>query len=178
MGEDGFVQVSDILNLKAFSKFTLQDILDVVATNNKQRFYLHQRDGSLMIRANQGHSLKVDHLELVPLNHDFDSFIIHGTYMRNWASIRDNGLSRMNRIHIHFTDRLPQNNQVISGIRKNCDLLIFVNFHRARDDGIQFFKAANGVILSEGIGGRILLKYFLKVIHLKYGKEELLYESK
>jgi 2'-phosphotransferase len=57
------------------------------------------------------------------------------------------------------------------GIRKNCDLLIFVNFHRARDDGIQFFKAANGVILSEGIGGRILLKYFLKVIHLKYGKE-------
>jgi ABC-type bacteriocin/lantibiotic exporter with double-glycine peptidase domain len=37
----------------------VQDILDVVATNNKQRFYLHQRDGSLMIRANQGHSLKV-----------------------------------------------------------------------------------------------------------------------
>lgn len=68
----------------------------------------------------------------------------------------------MDRLHIHFTKTLPSDVDA-SGIRKSCDVLIFLNIKHAMDDGIQFFLSHNGVILSPGDNGVIKASYFEKI---------------
>jgi 2'-phosphotransferase len=53
---------------------------------------------------------------------------------------------------------------VISGSRKNAQVFIYVDLARALADGIQFYKSANGVILSPGNANGVLEpKYFLRI---------------
>jgi 2'-phosphotransferase len=42
---------------------------------------------------------------------------IHGTYHKCWDAIKQSGLSRMNRLHIHFSEDFPGSKNVISGMR-------------------------------------------------------------
>ncbi|KAK0088780.1 hypothetical protein PV325_010720 [Microctonus aethiopoides] len=118
-------------------------------------------DGSLEIKANQGHSIaNVNDLSLkLVKNPEFD--IIHGTYMCHWPTIKTQGLSRMNRNHIHFAKDLKTN----CGLRKSTEIYIFIDFKKATDDGLKFFESENGVILCDGNNkGFIEPRYFLKVI--------------
>lgn len=91
--------------------------------------------------------------------------MIHGTFYSTWNSIKSNGLSRMNRNHIHFASGLPSDSQVISGMRKSCELYIYINVASVLSAGILIFRSANGVILSPGNEkGVIESKYFQKVV--------------
>lgn len=55
--------------------------------------------------------------------------IIHGTYYKNWTTIKEYGLSRMKRLHIHFSSEEPSSAK--SGIRKNSQILIYINIAKA-----------------------------------------------
>ncbi|XP_019700842.1 tRNA 2'-phosphotransferase 1 [Harpegnathos saltator] len=156
---NGFIAVQELL--KKLPNYTVDDIKRVVRNNNKQRFTLNIANDILEIKANQGHtiseitelSLKI--LELV----EFD--IIHGTYFKHWAKIKTEGLSRMRRNHIHFAKELTS----ISGLRKNAEVFIYINFDKAKKDGLIFLESENGVILCAGNPqGYVEAKYFLKVI--------------
>jgi 2'-phosphotransferase len=57
--------------------------------------------------------------------------IIHGTYFKNWTKIKTDGLSRMNRLHIHFSPGEPGDSQVISGMRSSCELYIYIDTEKA-----------------------------------------------
>lgn len=71
----------------------------------------------------------------------------------------------MSRNHIHFATGTPKNTDVISGMRKNCEVYIFIDLEKALLDDIKFYKSENGVILSPGDDhGKIDKKYFLKVV--------------
>lgn len=97
--------------------------------------------------------------------------IIHGTSYKNWSSIKINGLSRMNRNHIHFAIGLPTDKQVISGMRSTCELYIYINVRSVLSSGIQLFRSTNNVILSPGNElGYIEPKHFLKVIDTRTGE--------
>lgn len=94
--------------------------------------------------------------------------VIHGTYLKNWSSIRKDGLSRIKRNHIHFSSGLPDDKSVISGIRHNAEVFIYINLKLAILDGLKFYKSVNNVILSPGDeNGFIRPKYFLKVCNNK-----------
>ncbi|XP_047375267.1 tRNA 2'-phosphotransferase 1 isoform X3 [Sciurus carolinensis] len=69
MGADGFVPLDTLLQLPQFRSFSTEDVQRVVDTNGKQRFTLRPGGPSTgpLIRANQGHSLQVPELELMPL---------------------------------------------------------------------------------------------------------------
>nr|CAD7437964.1 unnamed protein product [Timema bartmani] len=134
--DDGFINVRDLLNHRLFrGKYTLEDIQRVVAENNKQRFYLrtNQDGGILQIRANQGHSIKkITNLDLTPIIDERDfPVIIHGTHWQHWDQIRTEGLSRMNRLHIHFSPGEPSDSQVISGMRQSCQIYIYIDVRKA-----------------------------------------------
>ncbi|XP_016130212.1 tRNA 2'-phosphotransferase 1 isoform X2 [Sinocyclocheilus grahami] len=154
MNSDGFVFVEELLAHQQFRSFSLEDVERVVATNDKQRFKLcnHPEDGRLQIRANQGHSVKVTDLELraVALDDpDYPREAVHGSYMKHWPSIRSQGISRMNRTHIHLAPGLPGEGGVIS-------------------DGIQFFWSENGVLLTPGdAAGMLAPCYFSQAQRLK-----------
>lgn len=96
--------------------------------------------------------------------------VIHGTYYKCWGIIKNIGLSRMNRVHIHFANGLPNDN-VISGMRKDVEIVIYINVNKAIEANLKFYRSPNGVILSPGdINGIIHPKYFLKVCDIKSGK--------
>lgn len=116
----------------------------------------HPDDGRLQIRANQGHSVQVSlvqtsvcrayyscikltsrlHIfqvsdlelkQVAPDDPDCPKEAVHGTYMKHWPSIRSQGLSRMNRTHVHLAPGLPGEGGVISGeIIKHRDKGIFI----------------------------------------------------
>ncbi|XP_029917639.1 tRNA 2'-phosphotransferase 1 [Myripristis murdjan] len=173
MGADGFLFVDELLAHPQFRSYSLEDVERVVATNDKQRFKLrpHPEDGQLQIRANQGHSVQVMDLELKPVlagSADCPAEAVHGSYLRNWSSIRQQGLSRMTRTHIHLAAGLPGEDGVISGMRRDCDLAIFIDVPKALADGIEFFWSENAVLLTPGDAeGKLLPKYFSRALRLR-----------
>uniref|UniRef100_A0A672QZV9 2'-phosphotransferase n=1 Tax=Sinocyclocheilus grahami TaxID=75366 RepID=A0A672QZV9_SINGR len=80
---------------------------------------------------------------------DYPREAVHGSYMKHWPSIRSQGISRMNRTHIHLAPGLPGEGGVIS-------------------DGIQFFWSENGVLLTPGdAAGMLAPCYFSQAQRLK-----------
>ncbi|KAM9795660.1 tRNA 2'-phosphotransferase 1 [Neosynchiropus ocellatus] len=173
LSTDGFLYVDDLLAHPQFRSYTLEDVQRVVATNDKQRFKLspHAQDGRLQIRANQGHTVQVKDLELKPVlasSPDCPAEAIHGSYMRHWTSIQQRGLSRMRRTHIHLAPGLPGEDGVISGMRRDCNLAVFVDVPKALKDGIEFFWSENQVLLTPGDSeGMLLPKYFSRALQLR-----------
>ncbi|KAM6953082.1 tRNA 2'-phosphotransferase 1 [Lycodopsis pacificus] len=173
MGTDGLMFVEELLAHPQFRSYSLEDVERVVATNEKQRFKLcpHPEDGRLQIRASQGHSLQVTDLELKPVlagSPDCPAEAVHGSYLRNWSSIQQQGLSRMRRTHIHLAPGLPGEEGVISGMRKDCDLAVYIDVSKALADGIEFFWSDNGVLLTAGNAeGKLLPKYFSRALKLR-----------
>jgi 2'-phosphotransferase len=182
MTSAGWVPVQEFLESKhlRLKGMTLEAIEEVVATSDKQRFALSYRPTSdfpgkkssaeeiLCIRANQGHSIKTLDPNLIlrrltPEEIHSLSCVVHGTSVDAWKSIEQQGLKTMNRTHIHFATGLPDNEQVISGMRRSATVYIYIDVETCMDDGIEFYKSANGVVLSEGTNGIIGTKYFLKV---------------
>ncbi|KAL2805764.1 tRNA 2'-phosphotransferase 1 isoform 6 [Daubentonia madagascariensis] len=131
MGADGFVPLAALLQLPQFRSFSAEDVRRVVDTNGKQRFALQPGDPSTgpLIRANQGHSLQVPELELMPLEmpQALPLMLVHGTFWKHWPSILLKGLSCRGRTHIHLAPGLPGDPGVISGMRPNCEVAVFIN---------------------------------------------------
>ncbi|XP_043825922.1 tRNA 2'-phosphotransferase 1 isoform X2 [Dromiciops gliroides] len=170
MGSDGFVPVDALLQLPQFRGFSLEDVYRVVETNEKQRFALRPGPPGCCssIRANQGHSLQVTDLELTPLrtSQDLPPILVHGTYRRHWPSIRQEGLSRRGRTHIHLSPGLPGESHVLSGMRRDCEVAVFINGPLA--------LAANGVILTPGDArGFLPPKYFKEALQLSSPRRPL-----
>ncbi|XP_073904433.1 tRNA 2'-phosphotransferase 1 isoform X1 [Castor canadensis] len=179
MGADGFVPLGHLLQLPQFHSFSAEDVQRVVETNGKQRFALKQGDPSTgpLIRANQGHSLQVPELELMPLEtpQALPPILVHGTFWKHWPSILLNGLSCQGRTHIHLAPGLLGDPGVTSGMRPNCELAVFINGPLAlAADGIPFFCSANGVILTPGNSdGFLLPKYFKEALQLRPTRKPL-----
>jgi 2'-phosphotransferase len=151
---------------------TLDEIRAVVAGSDKGRFALWERT-PLMIRACQGHSMKGIVPDLDPLNIDEVPVGLHGTYNSAWEAIKSEGLKKMERNHIHLAKDLPGESGVISGMRADCKVLIWVDLVKATAAGIAFVQSQNGVILSEGKDGVISPEYFSKVVDRTTGKSLL-----
>lgn len=164
----GRILLSDLLSLKEFKGITVDKIKEVVKSNDKQRFSLDIVNGNLMIKANQGHSKNLssvmnenEYLEEIttPLNK-----CIHGTNLNAWKTIKKEGLRNMNRMHIHCAISEPEDGQVISGMRLDTKVLIYIDMELAMKNGIKFYLSKNKVILTEGTNGLLEPKYFKNVV--------------
>nr|VDC69789.1 unnamed protein product [Brassica rapa] len=113
---------------------TTSKFLKAVRRDNKQRFSLVEENGELLIRANQGHSIMTvesDKLLKPILSPEEAPVCVHGTYKKNLESILASGLKRMNRLHVHFSCGLPTDGEVISGMRRDVNVFIFLNIRKA-----------------------------------------------
>lgn len=136
----------------------------------------------LCIRANQGHSIAlVDPSLLLKLLTPAElaslPMIVHGTSFAAWESIQGEGggLHRMTRNHIHFATGLPNKKKnddddetatsVLSGMRKNCEVYIYVDAAMCSNDGVTFYRSDNGVLLTAGVNdeGTLPVEYFSHV---------------
>ncbi|KAL6322965.1 hypothetical protein AAG906_022868 [Vitis piasezkii] len=173
MRSDGYIRVQDLLklNMKTFANIplrshTIDDIREAVRKDNKQRFSLLEENGELLIRANQGHTVTIVESEslLKPiLSAEEVTVCVHGSYKRNLESILESGLKHMKRLHVHFSCGLPMDGEVISGMRRDVNLLIFLDVRKALEDGMKLYISDNKVILTEGFDGVVPVKYFEKI---------------
>ncbi|KAJ8503061.1 hypothetical protein ONZ45_g11188 [Pleurotus djamor] len=174
--QDGYVKVTDLLANPRLKELSLELIREIVDNDAKSRYHLmsETEDGREVwwIRANQGHSMKEVKVDLQPVLavSDIPSGVaVHGTTLKAWDSIQAQGLSRMQRNHIHLAQGLVDEG-VVSGMRNSSQILILIDVPKALNDGIQFFLSANGVVLTEGDeDGFLAPKYFKRVMN---GKRE------
>jgi len=186
ISSDGFAAIADILALDRSKRrnFTKDEIIFSVHHCAKQRFALKEINDTLFIRANQGHSMPDIDVEMRRLTLENCASIltldargalaVHGSYMGNWPKIvASGGLSRMTRQHIHLAKGLAGDAGVVTGMRANCNLLIYVDVARALSAGIAFFESQNGAILTPGLGdsGILPLRYVSRAVNLKSGKD-------
>lgn len=138
-----------------------------------------------LIRAVQGHSIQAvasDTSLLKPISLDDPSSIpetcVHGTFYGAWKDIlRSGGLKRMGRNHVHFAAGPSledigiteegsvingKSDKVISGMRHDAQLLIYIDLRLCLEDFKQndvemlWWRSENGVILTEGVEADLL----------------------
>jgi putative RNA 2'-phosphotransferase len=116
----------------------------VVALNDKQRFAF--ADTRTRIRANQGHSIEAE-LELKPRQPP--ELLYHGTVERFLASIRIEGLKKMNRQHVHLS--ADRETAVKVGSRRGEAAILIVRSGEMSRDGLEFLISDNGVWLTDAV---------------------------
>lgn len=117
---------------------------EVVETNDKKRFSFSP-DGT-RIRANQGHSVAVD-LGLSPV--EPPELLYHGTVAKFLASIRQQGLVKGSRQHVHLSKDEATARTV--GKRRGRPVVLVVEAGRMALDGRLFYLSANGVWLTDSV---------------------------
>jgi putative RNA 2'-phosphotransferase len=121
------------------------ELEDVVETSDKQRYAL-SADGE-KIRANQGHSIDVD---LGLASAAPPAVLYHGTAARFLDSIRESGLVRGARTHVHLSVDV-KTAEIVAKRRAGPHVILSVRASAMHEAGHTFFLSANGVWLTERV---------------------------
>ncbi|KAH8815810.1 KptA family-domain-containing protein [Xylogone sp. PMI_703] len=186
LDSEGFARVDQVMKWQRLKSLgvTFADIRKAVEDNEKKRFSMKpnpalsspdpssEEPSDWMIRANQGHSIAIESAALLkPITleeNNIPDIVVHGTYFGTYESILETGgLKRMDRTHIHFSTGLPEDKEsgVISGMRSNAELLIYIDVRKSLEEkALIWWISDNGVVLTEGNeDGIVEMKYFKKV---------------
>lgn len=137
---NGWIEIKHVLRAL---KITGEDLLEIVAENDKQRFEI----ANGKIRATQGHSVKVD-LALTPEVPPKELY--HGTSADLIAKIYLEGLNKASRHAVHLSLETETAHKV--ALRKNKNTVIFaINAERMHADGFKFTVSENGVWLVDNV---------------------------
>jgi putative RNA 2'-phosphotransferase len=123
---------------------------EVVEQNDKQRFAFDA--GGTRIRANQGHSIKID-LGLEPIAPP--ECLYHGTATRFIEAIRQKGLLRGRRDYVHLSPDEATARKV--GARHGEPVVLVVKAGEMQAAGFVFYRAANGVWLTDYVPSEYLV---------------------
>ena len=148
---NGWAEVDDLLAKAnaAGRRIDLAMLQAVVAENDKRRFTLSE-DGR-RIRAAQGHSIAVD-LDLEPI--EPPPRLYHGTATRNLDAILAEGLKPGRRQQVHLS--LDPETARKVGERHGKPAVLSVDAAAMHQDGHRFFRADNGVWLTDSVPARYL----------------------
>jgi len=146
MDKNGYVETLSLLKKVGITQEELDYIVD---TNDKKRLAYNNNSKS-MIRASQGHSIKVN-VELKATRPP--RVLYHGTSPDNYEKIiHSKGLSKMNRLHVHLTDSF----EIATNIgkrysKRNKPIILEINSAAMNTDGFKFYLSANGVWLTDNV---------------------------
>jgi putative RNA 2'-phosphotransferase len=148
----GWVEVESLLAgcAMAGKAISRNDLEHVVVTNVKKRFEFSA--DRTRIRASQGHSVEVE-LEYAPSI--LPPILYHGTATRFLDSIRDQGLLKMQRHHVHLSAETKVTLEV--GARHGKPVLLIILAGEMHDAGHVFYRSTNGVWLVDHVPPQCLL---------------------
>ena len=143
----GWVGVDDLISAASQRgrHLSRELIRRVVEENDKQRFALS--DDGLRIRANQGHSIRAVDLALEPMEPPLTLY--HGTVAKFLSSIRQHGLRKRSRNHVHLSSDVATARKV--GMRRGEPVVLAIDSAAMHRDGMVFYRSANGVWLTESV---------------------------
>ena len=148
MDENGFVSVKELIdkiNNSGKYSITFNILEEIVKTDLKKR-YAFSEDKTL-IKANQGHSfnnIKIMYESVKPPN-----VLYHGTSLKNYESIKNNGISSMKRQYVHLSFDFDTALEV--GKRHGKPIVLVIDSLKMYEDNVKFYKADNGVWLTDFI---------------------------
>lgn len=148
LDDRGYADVWEIL--KGFRHpVTFEDLKRIVETNDKQRFAFNS--DCTKIRASQGHSIYVDlgYKPVVP-----PPVLYHGTAVRVLSLIKDKGLIKGTRQHVHLSADYETAENV--GRRHGYPVVLDVYSAKMAEDGYEFYLSANGVWLTDHVPAKYL----------------------
>lgn len=147
LDKHGYIDVQNLINgIKENSDFYIDlDILKfIVETDNKKR-YSFSEDGT-KIRANQGHSVKVD-LGLKEVKPP--SVLYHGTGEKYLESILKEGLKSKSRMYVHLSSDVDT--AISVGKRHGEPIVLDIDAERMYEDEYKFYLSENGIFLAESV---------------------------
>lgn len=151
----GWAVIDELIEgINKTGRFINEEILDeIVETNNKKRYQYN--DDHTKIRANQGHSINVnvDLQERIPPNP-----LYHGTALNYLDKIKQLGIKKMNRLHVHLSKDIETAKNV--GKRHGQPIVLVIDTKAMVEDGYVFYFSNNGVWLCNDID----YKYIKEVI--------------
>ena len=150
LDECGWVSIKDLVQgiNNQGNNITENSIKKTVQTDNKSRYSIENG----MIRANQGHSIKVN-LNLTAI--EPPQMLYHGTPDKFLLSIMREGLKKMKRHHVHLSSDKQTALQV--GQRRGKAEILEIEALRMFNDGYKFYKSENGVWLTDTIPPQYIL---------------------
>ena len=151
LDENGWADVDELIEgaIDKGKEMDLPILEALVASDDKQRYSFNE--DKTKIRANQGHSVKVD-LGLEPVKPP--KILYHGTTERFVQSIMLKGIEARDRNHVHLSEDVETATEVGS---RHGDTMIFKVFSGAMyRDGFEFYLSANGVWLTNHVPNKYL----------------------
>jgi putative RNA 2'-phosphotransferase len=147
----GWVEIEVLLEaLRRSGQKISRDLLEhVVRTNDKQRFTIDE--SGQRIRATQGHSVDVE-LGYEPA--DPPAILIHGTPETAVSAIRESGLQKMKRHHVHL--HCDSSTASAVGARRGQPVLLKVRAQEMVKEGFVFYVTANQVWLTDHVPPRFI----------------------
>lgn len=140
LDEQGWTSVNELLS--KLNNVSMEQLEYVVANNNKKRFAFNE--DKTQIRANQGHSIKID-LAYSPV--EPPEFLYHGTATKNINSIQKSGIIKGNRHHVHLSVDIDTATNV--GQRHGKPIILIVKSKVMYEQGHEFFLSENNVWLTD-----------------------------
>ena len=144
LDKNGWATVSQLLE-KSKVRFTIEELEEVVATNDKKRFSFNE--DQTKIRANQGHSLKNVDLNLASKSPP--AFLYHGTVAKFMPEIKTQGLKKMSRQHVHLSK--DRDTAIKVGSRRGKPIILSVRALDMEKQGYTFYISENGVWLTNAV---------------------------
>lgn len=148
---NGWVVIEQLLKAAKNHNFPIsqKELNYVVETNDKKRFSIDSTYS--LIRANQGHTVKVDLKLETAIPPDI---LYHGTGNNLIDSIQKTGLNKMSRHHVHLSKDITTAINVAK--RKGTPVVFSVNAMAMYKDGYSFYLSANEVWLVDEVPSKYL----------------------
>lgn len=151
--EHGWREISDLITSHGY---TMDELKEIVETNNKQRYEFSE--DMTRIRARQGHSVLVD----VELEERLPPDVLyHGTGEQSLASILEQGINKGNRLYVHLSE--TSGTAVNVGKRHGKPVVLVIDAKRMAEDGHRFYLSRNGVWLTDYVD----VKYLKEVLNME-----------
>lgn len=151
LDEHGWANVDDLITgINRTGKHIDYNSLErIVNENNKQRYSFS--NDKTKIRANQGHSIKVD----IELEEKISpQYLYHGTAIRFIDSIMDIGIQKQSRQHVHLSADFSTAYSV--GKRHGQPIVIKINSGVMFEDGYKFYLSKNMVWLTDFVPAKYI----------------------
>lgn len=138
-----------------YPEFKYSTLLQIVLTDDKQRYSFNE--DNTKIRANQGHSIKVDVelKETVP-----PDILYHGTATKSLDKIMSEGIKSMQRLHVHLSADTQK--AIETGKRYGKPVVLSVNAKEMHNAGHKFYMSENNIWLTDFVPKEFIYKNIFK----------------
>jgi len=148
LDENGWADVEELIekcNKKGSQNQMTAELLDYVVKNNDKKRFAFNEDKT-KIRASQGHSISVE----LNLNETEPSeYLYHGTVAKFLENIKNEGLQKMSRQHVHLSK--DRETAIKVGSRRGVAQILTIKSGEMFKDGFKFYLSENNVWLTDEV---------------------------